>query len=122
MTTYTFYGIVAPILKAGTWTNKGSAPTIKEEGPDNWETLENRGILLKNSSNITSLTVTSSLILRGLRGIIKMRDTTQLEIDKMEADIIDILEKGDISIAKIGITPIPMEHIFNTEISLEVSV
>ena len=96
MATKTFYGVVQPVLAAGSYT--GTTPKILEEGRESRKLASDYGIMLENgnSSEIGS-DYQGTILYEKLAGIIHAWAQKQTNLDTLEQNIKDILKASSLS-------------------------
>ena len=121
MTSYNFYSIVAPVLEAGTWSNRGTTPKIKRFTFEDFEAMTEFGILLRHSDKESYLSTAGTVIYEKIRGTIYLRDTKEANLENAEADLKDILKAG-ISFDLVDTTyNEPMPNTYELQMEIEVT-
>lgn len=94
MGNYTLYDVVSTVLNAGTWSNKGTDPNVKRFNVENWSGLGHFGVLIEDEPKNPVQDFTGSIVYEKINGNIYLRDVSQAELDKLEADLKSLMESN----------------------------
>ena len=120
MTTYTFYGVLQPILAAGEYT--GNTPKVLEKDRGSRGLAANYGITLENGLKEVESDHQGTILYRKITGIIQAWAQKQATLDILEQDILDVLKAASLSYQITNIGYEISENDYEVDIEMEVIV